>query len=198
MAESFAKNLGLNAHSAGVEKTENVDEKIVKVMGELGLKVKEKPETISELLKNIENIDILVTMGCIDSCPIVPAKKHIAWNIEDPAGKEIEIYRKIRRNNFVQHTLYEVIRYVIYTIKTSESDEEEINFDLTVNKASLYIVVGLTAVILGSNLFIDGAKGLAEYFNISESIIGFSLVAFGTSLPELASSIAAAKRKLGT
>jgi len=96
MAESFAKNLGLNAHSAGVEKTENVDEKIVKVMGELGLKVKEKPETISELLKNIENIDILVTMGCIDSCPIVPAKKHIAWNIEDPAGKEIEIYRKIR------------------------------------------------------------------------------------------------------
>lgn len=91
-----------------------------------------------------------------------------------------------------------MIIYVVYTIKTSESDEEEINFDLTVNKAFLYIVVGLTAVILGSNLFIDGAKGLAEYFNVSESIIGFSLVAFGTSLPELASSIAAAKRKLGS
>jgi len=96
IAESFAKNLGLNAYSAGLEKTEQFDEKIVEVMGELGLKVKEKPETISELIEKIENIDILVTMGCIDSCPIVPAKKHIAWNIEDPAGKEIEIYRKIR------------------------------------------------------------------------------------------------------
>lgn len=96
MAESFAKNLGLNAYSAGVEKTEEIDEKIVEVMAELGLKVKEKPETILELTKKIGNIDILVTMGCIDSCPIVPAKKYIAWNIKDPAGKKIEVYRKIR------------------------------------------------------------------------------------------------------
>ncbi|MBA2846293.1 protein-tyrosine-phosphatase [Methanococcus maripaludis] len=96
MAESFAKNLGLNAYSAGVEKTEEIDEKIVEVMTELGLKVKEKPETILELTKKIGNIDILVTMGCIGSCPIVPAKKYIAWNIKDPAGKEIEVYRKIR------------------------------------------------------------------------------------------------------
>ncbi|BAP60651.1 arsenate reductase ArsC [Methanococcus maripaludis] len=96
MAESFAKNLGLNAYSAGVEKTEEIDEKIVEVMAELGLKVKERPETILELTKKIGNIDILVTMGCIGSCPIVPAKKYIAWNIKDPAGKEIEVYRKIR------------------------------------------------------------------------------------------------------
>ncbi|ABO35451.1 protein tyrosine phosphatase [Methanococcus maripaludis C5] len=96
MAESFAKNLGLNAYSAGLEKTEHVDEKIVEVMNELGLKVKEKPETISELNLKIGNIDILVTLGCIGSCPIVPAKKYIAWNIKDPAGKELEVYRKIR------------------------------------------------------------------------------------------------------
>ncbi|MBM7408464.1 arsenate reductase ArsC [Methanococcus maripaludis] len=96
MAESFAKNLGLNAYSAGVEKTEEIDAKIVEVMTELGLKVKERPETILELTKKIGNIDILVTMGCIGSCPIVPAKKYIAWNIKDPAGKEIEVYRKIR------------------------------------------------------------------------------------------------------
>ncbi|MBA2861734.1 calcium/sodium antiporter [Methanococcus maripaludis] len=91
-----------------------------------------------------------------------------------------------------------MIIYVIYTIKTSESDEEEIISDITVKKASIFIVVGLLAVILGSDLFIEGAKGIAEYFNVPESIIGFSLVAFGTSLPELASSVAAAKRKLGS
>jgi cation:H+ antiporter len=91
-----------------------------------------------------------------------------------------------------------MIIYVIYTIKTSESDEEEIISYITVKKASIFIVVGLLAVILGSDLFIEGAKGIAEYFNVPESIIGFSLVAFGTSLPELASSVAAAKRKLGS
>uniref|UniRef100_A9A896 Na+/Ca+ antiporter, CaCA family n=1 Tax=Methanococcus maripaludis (strain C6 / ATCC BAA-1332) TaxID=444158 RepID=A9A896_METM6 len=91
-----------------------------------------------------------------------------------------------------------MISYVIYTIKTSESDDEEIISDITVKKASAFIVVGLLAVILGSDLFIEGAKGIAEYFNVPESIIGFSLVAFGTSLPELASSVAAAKRKLGS
>jgi protein-tyrosine-phosphatase len=96
MAESFARSFGLNAYSAGVEKTEEIDEKIVEVMTELGLKVKERPETILELTKKIGNIDILVTMGCIGSCPIVPAKKYIAWNIKDPAGKELEVYRKIR------------------------------------------------------------------------------------------------------
>jgi len=96
MAESFAKSLGLNAYSAGLEKTEAVDEKVVEVMNEVGLKVKEKPETILELTKRLGNIDILVTMGCTDSCPFVPAKKYIAWNIEDPAGKEIEVYRKVR------------------------------------------------------------------------------------------------------
>ncbi|ABR55577.1 protein tyrosine phosphatase [Methanococcus vannielii SB] len=96
MAESFAKSLGLNAYSAGLEKTEQFDEKVVTVMEELGLTIKKKPETILELLKKIENIDILVTLGCIDSCPIVNAKKHILWNIEDPSGKEIEVYRKIR------------------------------------------------------------------------------------------------------
>ncbi|MBA2845992.1 cation:H+ antiporter [Methanococcus maripaludis] len=91
-----------------------------------------------------------------------------------------------------------MITYVIYTIKTSESDDEEIISDLTTKKASIFIVIGLLAVILGSDLFIEGAKGIAEYFNVPESIIGFSLVAFGTSLPELASSVAAAKRKLGS
>ncbi|EHP87412.1 hypothetical protein [Methanotorris formicicus] len=35
-------------------------------------------------------------MGCLNSCPFVPAKKHISWNIEDPKGKDIEVYRKVR------------------------------------------------------------------------------------------------------
>lgn len=96
IAEAFAKNFGLNAYSAGMEETEDIDEKVIQVMNEIGLNVKRKPEKISKLTKKLGNIDVLVTMGCIGACPMVPAEKHIFWNITDPAGKEIEVYRKVR------------------------------------------------------------------------------------------------------
>jgi len=90
-----------------------------------------------------------------------------------------------------------VIIYILYSIKTSEFDEEEIISEMPHKRAYLFILGGLIAVILGSDLLINGAKAIAQYFNVSESIIGFSIVAFGNSLPELATSISAAKRNLG-
>ena len=56
------------------------------------------------------------------------------------------------------------------------------------------IIAGLTFLAGGSNLFINGAVDLARYFDISELIIGLTLAAIGTSLPELASSISALRR----
>ncbi|AEF95650.1 arsenate reductase ArsC [Methanotorris igneus] len=96
MAEAFGKKYGLNAYSAGLEKTDGVDEKVVEVLKEKNLNAKQKPQTIDEVVREVGNFDVVVTMGCLDKCPFVPAKKHISWNIEDPAGKDIEVYRKIR------------------------------------------------------------------------------------------------------
>jgi protein-tyrosine-phosphatase len=98
MAEAFGRKYGFSAYSAGVEKTDNIDEMVFKVMSEKNLKIKEKPQTIDEVIKETENrnFDIVITMGCIGACPFVPAKKHISWNIEDPADKDIEYYKKIR------------------------------------------------------------------------------------------------------
>ena len=87
--------------------------------------------------------------------------------------------------------------YVIYTIKSGEMDEDEHEKSVTFSGAIFYLAIGLSFVILGSSFFVDGAKGLATAFGISEKIIGFTIVAFGTSLPELAVSFAAAKQKLG-
>ena len=53
----------------------------------------------------------------------------------------------------------------------------------------------LTATVLGSTLVVNNAVSLAEYFNISSIIIGVTVVALGTSLPEVAGTIAAAKMK---
>ena len=58
-----------------------------------------------------------------------------------------------------------------------------------------YIIGGLAGLIIGGNFFVDGAAGIARSLGVSESVIGLTLVAGGTSLPELATSIVAALKK---
>lgn len=60
--------------------------------------------------------------------------------------------------------------------------------------ASLWMVVGLAALIGGSNLFVGGATEVARALNVSDAVIGLTIVAGGTSLPELATSVVAAKK----
>ncbi|MCD7900538.1 MAG: calcium/sodium antiporter [Bacteroides sp.] len=62
-------------------------------------------------------------------------------------------------------------------------------------KSAIYIVGGLVALVLGGQWFVDGASGIARGLGVSESVIGLTLVAGGTSLPELATSIVAALKK---
>ena len=62
-------------------------------------------------------------------------------------------------------------------------------------KSVLYIIGGLAALIYGGQLFVNGATGITRNLGVSESIIGLTLVAGGTSLPELATSIVAALKK---
>lgn len=59
----------------------------------------------------------------------------------------------------------------------------------------VYVVVGLIGLIGGAKLLVDGAVGLARAGGVSESVIGLSLIAIGTSLPELAATVAAAMRR---
>lgn len=61
-------------------------------------------------------------------------------------------------------------------------------------KISIYIVLGLLGLVFGGNLFVSGASDIAISLGVSESIVGLTLVAGGTSLPELATSIVAARK----
>lgn len=72
--------------------------------------------------------------------------------------------------------------------------EEEIK-QLPMWRSILYIVGGLAGLIYGGQWFVEGASNIARSMGISESIIGLTLVAGGTSLPELATSIVAALKK---
>ena len=73
-------------------------------------------------------------------------------------------------------------------------EETEIK-EMPLWRSLIYIVAGLAGLIYGGQFFVDGASGIARSLGVSESIIGLTLVAGGTSLPELATSIVAALKK---
>ena len=61
-------------------------------------------------------------------------------------------------------------------------------------KSAIYVVLGLAALVWGGDRFVDGASGIAAGLGVSEAVIGLTIVAVGTSLPELATSVVAATK----
>lgn len=83
-----------------------------------------------------------------------------------------------------------------FAIASNGSDTGKENIkQLSMWKSLLFILAGLAALILGGQWFVNGASGIARSMGVSESVIGLTLVAAGTSLPELATSIVAALKK---
>ncbi|MDO4490200.1 MAG: calcium/sodium antiporter [Lachnospiraceae bacterium] len=75
----------------------------------------------------------------------------------------------------------------------NQEDDEEVK-DLPLWKCLLFILVGAAMIAFGSDFAVNGASGLARFFGMSERFIGLTIVAFGTSLPELVTSVTAAKK----
>ena len=84
------------------------------------------------------------------------------------------------------------IRYT-FSITNDGGDEEPVE-QLSVGKIILFIIIGLAALIFGGNIFVDGATFVARALNISEAVIGITIVSAGSSLPELAVSVNAARK----
>jgi cation:H+ antiporter len=87
--------------------------------------------------------------------------------------------------------------YIFYIIKFSDVNnvEENNKQNLSLSKALIFFFIGLIGVSLGAKLLTEGSIDLARYFGIRETIIGLGVLAFGTSLPEVATSIIAAIKK---
>ena len=66
---------------------------------------------------------------------------------------------------------------------------------LGVTISIVFMIVGLGLLILGANLFVQSAIAIAKSFHLSDAVIGLTIVAVGTSLPELITSIVAAYKK---
>ena len=86
-----------------------------------------------------------------------------------------------------------LIGYLIFLfIKKEPLEEEEISHDAVGVKEWLLLVLGISLVVFGGHLLVDGASNVARYFGISEWVIAVTIVAAGTSAPEFATSIMAA------
>lgn len=85
--------------------------------------------------------------------------------------------------------------YTFAIAHNGEGNEEATIKQMPIWKAALFIVAGLAGLIYGGDFFVNGASNIARNLGVSESVIGLTLVAGGTSLPELATSIVAAVKK---
>lgn len=101
-----------------------------------------------------------------------------------------------RIDGFILLSFFIIFLYYTFGTTKSEKDivEEEIKV-LSYSKAILFILLGLAGLVIGGKWIVDGAVQIAELFNISQSLIGLTIVAVGTSLPELATSAMAAYKK---
>ena len=98
MAEGIANYFGqgvLKAYSAGSQSLGKVNSNAIEVMKEIGIDIS-KAESKSFNSLPTKKFDYVVTLGCKDICPFVPAQSHIDWQIVDPKNKSIEFFREVR------------------------------------------------------------------------------------------------------
>ena len=86
-----------------------------------------------------------------------------------------------------------LIMTVMSAIKNRVDADDEIE-DLSVLKSIIYIVGGVIAIVIGGQLVVNGAKAIALFCGMSETLVGLTVVALGTSLPELVTSIVASSK----
>ena len=81
--------------SAGTAPADEVNPAVVEVMAELGIDVsQEVPKRLAD--ETVETSDVVVTMGCGDTCPYFPGTRYEDWPLDDPAGQSPEFVRRVR------------------------------------------------------------------------------------------------------
>ena len=81
--------------SAGSAPADDVNPAAVEAMREVGIDLAgARPRRLADA--DVREADVVVTMGCGDACPVYPGKRYEDWELEDPAGKDVETVRRIR------------------------------------------------------------------------------------------------------
>lgn len=98
MAAGFAREIGagrVDIYSGGSEPADTVNPVAVGAMAEVGIDIAGfTPQRFTDEL--LHKVDVVVTMGCGDTCPFIPGKRYVDWPLDDPKGRPIEEVRRIR------------------------------------------------------------------------------------------------------
>ena len=98
MAAGFAREIGagrVDIYSGGSEPADTVNPVAVGAMAEVGIDISGfTPQRFTDEL--LDRVDVVVTMGCGDTCPYIPGKRYVDWPLDDPKGRPIEEVRRIR------------------------------------------------------------------------------------------------------
>jgi protein-tyrosine-phosphatase len=98
MAAGFARSLGgdrVTIHSAGTAPGELLNPAVVDLMREKGIDIGDQVPQVLTGAMGLSS-DVIVTMGCGDTCPVYPGKRYLDWELVDPAGKSLDEVRPIR------------------------------------------------------------------------------------------------------
>lgn len=98
-----------------------------------------------------------------------------------------------RTDGFVILLFFIVFIYYLASIAKNNKEENE-EAPYKIGKSLLFVLIGLVGIVAGSNLVVDNASAIAKALNVSEKMISLTIVAFGTSLPELVTSVQAARK----
>ena len=104
-------NGSVDVRSAGSDPGEDLNPSVIVVLEERGLdSSKEFPKALTDA--DARDSDLIVTMGCGDSCPVYPGKRYIDWDLEDPEGLPVERVRPIvdEIDRRVQDLLADLVR----------------------------------------------------------------------------------------
>ena len=98
MAAAWLKSLAgdrIEIWSAGSEPADQVNPVAVEAMREVGIDITgETPKILTT--DSVSRADVVITMGCGDTCPYLPGKRYLDWELTDPAGQGIDVVREVR------------------------------------------------------------------------------------------------------
>ena len=93
-AQVLARSYGLDARSAGSEPGTGVNPTVAQVLAERGLPVTDHVPTLLTD-EGVQQADVVVTMGCGETCPVFPGKRYEDWPVDDPKGQPLHVVRRI-------------------------------------------------------------------------------------------------------
>lgn len=99
-----------------------------------------------------------------------------------------------RSDGIVLLLFFLVFIYYLVSMARNKIDDDQNQKYMPMYKSVIYTIIGLICIIVGSNFVVDSASSLASMIGISEKMISLTIIAFGTSLPELVTSVAATRK----